>query len=119
MPWQPRDFELTRHQQEAVYHGDGPILVVAGAGTGKTTVLASRIVRLIEDKLADPQEILAVTYTLNSAHDLIKRIARIWKGSDDLTAVTQVADSGLKIGTFHAYCYKLLAEAGQTFDLIN
>ena len=79
--------------------------MVAGAGTGKTTVLASRVVRLIEDKLADPREILAVTYTRNSAHDLMKRIARLWKGSDDHGVLAQVADSGLKIGTFHAYCY--------------
>ena len=42
MSWQPRGFELTPRQQEAVDYDDGPILVVAGAGTGKTTVLASR-----------------------------------------------------------------------------
>jgi DNA helicase-2/ATP-dependent DNA helicase PcrA len=119
MPWQPRSFELTRHQQEAVYHGDGPILVVAGAGTGKTTVLASRVVRLIEDKLADPSEILAVTYTRNSARDLMQRIACLWKGNDHPDTVSEVAASGLKIGTFHAYCYKLLREAGERFALIE
>src|SRR5215469_11747697 len=119
MLWQPRGFELTRHQQEAVYHGDGPILVMAGAGTGKTTVLASRVVRLIEDKLADPSEILAVTYTRNSARDLIERIACLWKGKDDPDTVSEVAASGLKIGTFHAYCYKLLRAAGERFALIE
>src|SRR6516162_7832170 len=106
MSWQPRDFNLTPNQREAVYHDEGPVLVVAGAGTGKTTVLASRLVRLLEDKLATPSEILAVTYTRNSAHDLMKRIARLWKGSDDPASIAQVAESGLKIGTFHAYCYK-------------
>ncbi|MFZ1133540.1 MAG: ATP-dependent DNA helicase [Candidatus Korobacteraceae bacterium] len=119
MSWKPRKFELTPDQQKAVNHGEGPILVVAGAGTGKTTVLASRVVRLIEDKLADPREILAVTYTRNSAHDLMKRIARLWKGSDDTASLAQVAESGLKIGTFHAYCFKLLRDAGQRFDLID
>ena len=119
MSWQPRGFKLTAQQQEAVDHTDGPILVVAGAGTGKTTVLASRVVRLIQDKLADPSEILAVTYTRNSAHDLMKRIARLWKGNDDPDSVAQVAESGLKIGTFHAYCYKLLQEAGERFALID
>jgi DNA helicase-2/ATP-dependent DNA helicase PcrA len=119
MTWQPKGFKLTAEQQAAVYHGGGPILVVAGAGTGKTTVLASRVVRLIEDKLADPSEILAVTYTRNSAHDLMKRIARLWKGDDDPDSVAHVADSGLQIGTFHAYCYKLLREGGQHFALID
>ena len=74
MAWQPREFKLTPEQSRAVEHIDGPILVVAGAGTGKTTVLASRAVRLIEDRLAYPREILAVTYTRNSARDLLKRV---------------------------------------------
>ena len=119
MPWQPQGLKLTDDQQKAVNHGEGPILVVAGAGTGKTTVLASRVVRLIEDRLAEPREILAVTYTHNSARDLLKRISRLWKGSDDLATVAQVVDSGLKVGTFHAYCYSLLCNAGQRFDLID
>ncbi len=119
MAWQPREFRLTSEQSRAVEHVDGPILAVAGAGTGKTTVLACRAVRLIEDKLANPREILAVTYTRNSARDLLKRIARLWKGSDDLATVAQVADSGLKIGTFHSYCYALLNQAGHRFELID
>ena len=119
MSWQPRDFNLTPQQNEAVDHIEGPILAVAGAGTGKTTVLACRVVRLIEDKLADPKEILAVTYTRNSARDLLKRIARLWKGSDDPATVAQVANSGLKVGTFHSYCYSVLKEAGQRFELID
>ncbi len=119
MSWKPGKFELTPDQRKAVDHDEGPILVVAGAGTGKTTVLASRVVRLIQDKLADPREILAVTYTRNSAHDLMKRIARLWKGSDDAASLAQVSESGLKVGTFHAYCFKLLRDAGQRFDLID
>ena len=119
MVWKPREFALTPEQSRAVQHVDGPILVVAGAGTGKTTVLASRVVRLIEDRLADPKEILAVTYTRNSARDLLKRIARLWKGTDDLATVAQVVNSGLKIGTFHSYCYAVLKEAGQRFELID
>jgi DNA helicase-2/ATP-dependent DNA helicase PcrA len=119
MSWKPREFKLTPQQQAAVDHVEGPILVVAGAGTGKTTVLASRVVRLIEDGLADPKQILAVTYTRNSARDLLRRIARLWKGSDDLATVAQVVNSGLKIGTFHSYCYAVLKEAGQRFELID
>ena len=119
MAWQPREFKLTPEQSRAVEHIDGPILVVAGAGTGKTTVLASRVVRLIEDRLADPREILAVTYTRNSARDLLKRVARLWKGSDDLASVAQVVNAGLKVGTFHSYCYSLLDRAGLRFELID
>ena len=115
----PDKLTPTSEQREAIDHVDGPMLVVAGAGTGKTTVLASRVVRLIEEGLAEPREILAVTYTRNSASDLLKRIARLWKGSDDPATVSQVADSGLKVGTFHAYCYLLLRNAGQRFDLID
>jgi DNA helicase-2/ATP-dependent DNA helicase PcrA len=95
------------------------MLVVAGAGTGKTTVLASRVVRLIEDGLAKPSEILAVTYTRNSARDLLKRVAKLWKGSDDFETVSSVAENGLKIGTFHAYCFSLLRSAGQRFQLLE
>ena len=119
MPWKPRKFELTEEQKKAVYHEQGPILVVAGAGTGKTTVLASRVVRLIEDKIAEPSEILAVSYTRNSARDLLKRIALLWKGSDDDATLTSVEASGLKAGTFHAYCYSLLLGAGERFELIE
>ena len=119
MPWQPREFELTPQQKSAVDHIEGPILAVAGAGTGKTTVLACRVVRMIEDKLAGPREILAVTYTRNSARDLLKRIARLWKGADDPATVAQVANTGLKVGTFHSYCYSLLNQAGQRFELID
>jgi DNA helicase-2/ATP-dependent DNA helicase PcrA len=119
VPWKPKDFNLTLEQQQGVYHDEGPILVVAGAGTGKTTVLAGRVVRLIEDKLADPSEILCVTYTRNSAHDLLKRITRLWKGTDNASTVEEVAAAGLKVGTFHSYCYSLLRAAGQRFDLID
>jgi DNA helicase-2/ATP-dependent DNA helicase PcrA len=119
MSWQPREFKLTTQQKSAVDHVDGPILAVAGAGTGKTTVLACRVVRLIEDKLADPKEILAVTYTRNSARDLLQRIARLWKGTDDAATVARVANTGLKVGTFHSYCYSLLTQAGQRFELID
>jgi ATP-dependent DNA helicase UvrD/PcrA len=114
-----KEFVPTPEQREAIEHVHGPMLVVAGAGTGKTTVLARRVVRLIEEVIADPSEILAVSYTRNSANDLLKRIALLWKGSDDDAAVKTVEASGLKAGTFHAYCYRLLVQAGQRFELID
>ena len=89
----PERLTPTQEQRRAIEHVHGPMLVVAGAGTGKTTVLASRVVRLIEEGLVEPREILAVTYTKNSASDLLKRIARLWKGSDDLATVSHFAQS--------------------------
>src|ERR1017187_7932167 len=97
MSWQPREFELMPQQKKAVDHIEGPILAVAGAGTGKTTVLACRVVRLIEDKLADPTEVLAVTYTRNSARDLLKRITRLPLQRRDLIEETIVAEQAVWI----------------------
>ena len=73
----PDKFVPTREQQQAIEHVHGPMLVVAGAGTGKTTVLARRIAHLIQTGAARPDEILAVTYTRNSAAELISRVAAI------------------------------------------
>ncbi len=95
------------------------MLVVAGAGTGKTTVLTQRIARLLKDGHAKPSEILAITYTRASAHNLVVRLAEAWLGRDDAEAVDQVLHSGLKVGTFHAYCYWLLCQVGRRFELID
>ena len=95
------------------------MLVVAGAGTGKTTVLTQRIARLLREGFAKPSEIVAITYTRASAHDLVVRLAEAWLGSREQRAVRQVLDSDIKVGTFHAYCYSLLCDARQRFDLID
>ena len=71
----PFDFAPTDEQRRAIEHVHGPMLVVAGAGTGKTTVLARRIAHLIESEVARPKDILAVTYTRNSAAELMARVA--------------------------------------------
>ena len=65
---------LTPEQRRAVEHGDGPLLVVAGAGTGKTHVLTARIVHLISSGLAKPHEILAVTFTERAAAEMQERV---------------------------------------------
>ena len=65
------------NSRQAIEHVHGPMLVVAGAGTGKTTVLARRIAHLINSGAAKPDEILAVTYTRNSAAELVERVADI------------------------------------------
>ena len=106
------------------------MLVVAGAGTGKTTVLARRIAHLIQTAAARPDEILAVTYTRNSAAELIRRVAAILYPDLDQQpslypelnrskAARKLLRDGLQAHTFHGYCYKLLLEAGTKFQLLD
>ncbi len=90
---------LNKSQKEAVLHVDGPLLIVAGAGSGKTKVLTSRIANLIKNKNAFPNQILAVTFTNKAAREMELRVSKIL-GS---TAI------GLPwLGTFHSICAKIL-----------
>ena len=68
--------KLNNEQKEAVLYDKGPLLIVAGAGTGKTTVITQRIVNLIEKNLAKPEEILAVTFTEKAASEMSERVDR-------------------------------------------
>ena len=122
------DFVPTDDQRRAIEHIHGPMLVVAGAGTGKTTVLARRIAHLIQTGAARPNEILAVTYTRNSAAELIARVAALlypkqqaslYPDMDRQRAARRLLKDGLQAHTFHGYCYKLLHEAGATFELLD
>ena len=90
---------LNPAQKEAVINTEGPVLVVAGAGSGKTKVLTSRIANIVEKNLAFPNEILAVTFTNKAAREMQNRIGLILKKK----AV------GLPwLGTFHSICAKIL-----------
>src|ERR1700751_3570896 len=97
-------------QQEAIQHVSGPMLVVAGAGTGKTTVLTRRIAALIRDGHARPDEILALTYTDNAARELRERVQ---------TELPTIRLSGLRAITFHAYCNELLKANGRGFGVLD
>jgi len=97
-------------QREAIDHGRGPVLVVAGAGTGKTTVLVQRIVRLICEKQARPDEILALTYTENAGEEMRRRIA---------TELSDPGLPGLRVTTFHAYANHLLLRNGRAFGVLD
>jgi DNA helicase-2/ATP-dependent DNA helicase PcrA len=89
---------LNKPQQQAISTTEGPLLVLAGAGTGKTKVLTSRIINILNCGLANPYEILAVTFTNKAANEMKHRIS------------AEIGDlaSGLWIGTFHAICAKIL-----------
>jgi len=96
-------------QKIAIEHERGPMLVVAGAGTGKTTVLVQRVARLVEKKIASPEQILCVTYMRNAARELKERIA----------AETGAAAENIQAYTIHGYCESVLRRAGQDFKHIE
>ena len=66
--------KLNPQQPKAVNHSKGPLLIVAGAGTGKTTVITERIKHLIQDKKVDPQQIFATSFTHKSAEEMLSRL---------------------------------------------
>lgn len=91
---------LNKEQKAAVTFGEGPLLIIAGAGTGKTTVLTRRIVWLIEQGLAKPEEILALTFTEKAATEMEERV--------DL--LMPLGYSDIHISTFHAFAKEILSE---------
>ena len=97
-------------QQQAIGHVHGPMLVIAGAGTGKTTVLTQRVANLIREGHARPDEILALTYTDNSAAEMLARVRGELKGG---------AIDCLQACTFHAWCNGLLQRRNANFGVLD
>src|SRR5271165_4348286 len=113
-------FTPTDQQRQAIEHVHGPMLVVAGAGTGKTAVLAHRIAHLIKSGEARPDEILGVTYTRNGAAELVRRAAGVlYPDLGPQRAAARLLQAGLQANTFHTYCFSLLHEAGIKFALLD
>jgi len=91
---------LNEAQHRAVTHGEGPLLVIAGAGSGKTRVLTYRFAHLVRDRGVDPRAIVAVTFTNKAAREMSERIR---------AAIGPAAERGpLSIGTFHAFGARFL-----------
>lgn len=89
---------LNDPQRQAVLHTEGPLLLLAGAGTGKTKVLTSRIANIINQNLAAAQNILAVTFTNKAAKEMMERVNSL------------ISCAGLNIGTFHSIAARILRE---------
>lgn len=98
--------DLNPEQQEAVKNTDGPMIILAGAGSGKTRVLTYKVVYLIKEKGVDPSEILMVTFTNKAAKEMKERILRL------------LPDQPLPtVSTFHSLCAKILRVEGNRVGL--
>ncbi|MDA3802711.1 MAG: UvrD-helicase domain-containing protein [Patescibacteria group bacterium] len=104
-----KDFlkQLNTHQKQAVTHGNGPLLIVAGAGTGKTTVLINRLAYLILEKDVNQDSILLLTFTEKAASELEERA--------DLILPYGYVDNW--ISTFHSFAEKILRDYGMEIGL--
>lgn len=89
---------LNKNQSEAVLHSDGPLLILAGAGSGKTRIITHRIAHLIDRENVPPSRILAVTFTNKAASEMKHRVESLIHGNIH----------GLWIGTFHSVCLRIL-----------
>ncbi|HET9309338.1 MAG TPA: ATP-dependent DNA helicase [Candidatus Sulfotelmatobacter sp.] len=103
----PTPFTPDDRQRAAIEHVHGPLLVVAGAGTGKTSILTHRIEYLIREGHARPDEILALTYTVNAAREMRERVQKLLGGKP------------IQAHTFHDYCLKLLQGVDKAFDVLD
>jgi DNA helicase II / ATP-dependent DNA helicase PcrA len=100
-------FVPDERQRQAIEHAYGPLMVVAGAGTGKTSVLTHRIAHLVCEGHARPEEILALTYTVNAAREMRSRLRSLLGGRE------------VHAATFHDYCLDLLKSAGKDFGVLD
>jgi len=109
-PASGRFISLNPHQREAVEHLDGPLLVVAGAGTGKTRVITERVRWLLETQPdLRGENILAITFTDKAAAEMKARIV----------AATGKRGEGVWVSTFHSFCDQLLRQHSEPFEILD
>jgi len=97
---------LNDAQKEAVRTTEGPVLVIAGAGSGKTRVLTRRVAYILTERLAQPYQILAVTFTNKAAGEMQGRVSRLLGG--------QIPN--LQVSTFHSFCARLLRREAESLN---
>ena len=98
---------LNESQEEAVLHLNGPLLIVAGAGSGKTRVLTARIAHIVKQHKAFPNQVLAVTFTNKAAKEMQLRVSKFLRKEA----------TGLPwLGTFHSISAKILRKHGNTMN---
>src|SRR6476620_6070655 len=95
---------LNPPQREAVSCTDGPLLILAGAGTGKTRVITHRIARIIRDLRVSPSAVLAVTFTNKAAEEMRSRVAALLEDVE--------LSSAPNVFTFHSFCVRVLRRDG-------
>ncbi|WP_336276543.1 ATP-dependent helicase [Bartonella sp. CB178] len=102
--------KLNPEQRQAVLNTEGPLLVLAGAGTGKTRVLTTRISHILRHKLASPKQILAVTFTNKAANEMKTRIGEL---------IGEIVEGMPWLGTFHSTGAKILRRHAEVINLKN
>ena len=102
---------LNSAQRDAVLHGGGPLLIVAGPGSGKTRVVTTRIAHLVTQRGVAPWEILAITFTNKAANEMRERVERLVPPEDGARP-----GSGAWIGTFHSMCARILRREIEMLD---
>ncbi|MFH1146154.1 MAG: UvrD-helicase domain-containing protein [Pseudomonadota bacterium] len=106
-----REIELNDAQRKAV-EARGPLLIIAGPGTGKTRTITHRIARLLAQRLARPDQILAITFTNKAAEEMRERIGCLIQDAEVMREIT--------IGTFHSFCHHILSsERAGFFSLLT
>src|SRR3989338_9036673 len=103
------EYKLNSAQKQAVEYTSGPLLIVAGAGTGKTTVITNKICYLIEKGLAKPEEIFALTFTDKAALEMQERVDKL----------IDIGYSDIQISTFHTFCQRILEKHAIDIGLSN
>ena len=107
--WQDPLVNLNAEQKAAVIHTDGPMIVLAGAGSGKTRVLVHRVLYLVLEKKIRPSNILLTTFTNKAAGEMLERISKVFMQNKIHEQIT--------VGTFHSLCAKILRRDGRSIGI--